>query len=65
MEVAGSDAEFKSLMKAYAKKIGMKTYLKGEQVEAAQELSYEMSFEKKSKGRGKTRKKAPVETWWE
>ena len=53
MEVAGSDAEFKSLMKAYAKKIGMKTYLKGEQVEAAQELEYQMSFEKEPKKRKK------------
>jgi SNF2 family DNA or RNA helicase len=61
MEVAGSDAEFKALLKAYAKKLGMKTYLKGEQVEAAQDLEYEMGFERKS---GKKRKKKEQDNSW-
>jgi SNF2 family DNA or RNA helicase len=56
MEVAGSDAEFKALLKAYAKKIGMKTYLKGEQVEAAQELEYKMSFEREPTKKRKRKK---------
>ena len=61
MEVAGSDSEFKALLKAYAKKIGMKTYLKGEQVEAAQELEYQMVFEREPKKR--KRKKEQDNSW--
>lgn len=53
MEVAGSDTEFKALLKAYAKKIGMKTYLKGEQIEAAQDLEYKLVFERESKPKRK------------
>jgi len=53
MEVAGSEEEFKSLLRAYAKKIGMKTYLKGEQIEAAQGVEYKMAFERTTKKRKK------------
>ena len=63
MEVAGSDAEFKSLLRAYAKKIGMKTYLKGEQIEAAQDLEYSMSFEREPSKKGKRKKKEDDNSW--
>src|SRR5271167_1289234 len=65
MEVAGSDSEFKALLRAYAKKIGMKTYLKGEQIEAAQDLEYQMSFEREpgKKGKGKRKKKEDDNSW--
>ena len=62
MEVAGSDTEFKALLKAYAKKIGMKTYLKGEQVVAAQELEYQMPFEREP-GKKKRKKKEQDNSW--
>jgi SNF2 family DNA or RNA helicase len=63
MEVAGSDSEFKSLLKAYAKKIGMKTYLKGEQIEAAQDLEYQMVFEREPGKKGKRKKKEQDNSW--
>ena len=62
MEVAGSDTEFKALLRAYAKKIGMKTYLKGEQVVAAQDLEYQMPFGRESK-KGKRKKKEQDNSW--
>ena len=62
MEVAGSDTEFKALLKAYAKKIGMGKYLKGEQVEAAQNLEYQMSFEREP-GKKKRKKKEQDNSW--
>ena len=61
MEVAGSEEEFKSLLRAYAKKIGMKTYLKGEQIEAAQGVEYRMAFEREKKPR---KKKAEDDNSW-
>jgi len=63
MEVAGSDSEFKALLRAYAKKIGMKTYLKGEQIEAAQDLEYQMSFEREPGKKGKRKKKEDDNSW--
>jgi len=63
MEVAGSDAEFKALLRAYAKKIGMKTYLKGDQVVAAQDLEYLMPFEREA-GPKKSRKKREQDNSW-
>jgi SNF2 family DNA or RNA helicase len=63
MEVAGSDTEFKSLLKAYAKKIGMGKYLKGDQVTAAQELEYQMSFEESKSGKKKRKKKEQDNSW--
>jgi len=54
MEQGGSEEEFRSLLRAYAKKIGMKTYLKGEQVERAQDdVQYKMVFERVPKARKK------------
>src|SRR5271163_950313 len=63
MEVAGSDAEFKSLLRAYAKKIGMKTYLKGEQIEAAQVREYQMVFEREPSKKGKRKKREDDNSW--
>lgn len=62
MEAAGSDGEFKRLLRAYAKSIGMRDYLSGEQIEAAQELEYQMSFEREPKRR-KRRKKEEDNSW--
>lgn len=62
MEVAGSDAEFKKLLKAYAKKIGMKDYLRGDQIEAAQELEYQMAFEREPK-KSKRKKRKDDNSW--
>jgi SNF2 family DNA or RNA helicase len=62
MEMAGSDAEFKSLMRAYAKKVGMKDYLSGAQIEAAQDEEYKMVFERSTKRR--TRKKTEDDNSW-
>jgi SNF2 family DNA or RNA helicase len=61
MEVAGSDAEFKALLRAYAKRIRMRAYLTGEQVEAAQELEYLMPFEREPK---KKRKRGGQDDSW-
>ena len=60
--LAGSDAEFKALLKAYAKKIGMKTYIRGDQVKAAQKLEYQMSFESEP-GKKKRKKKEQDNSW--
>src|SRR5271154_4908552 len=66
MELAGSDAEFKSLLRAYAKKVGMKTYLSGEQIEAAEGVDYKMTFERDgAKPKRKRKKFVPEDQLWE
>lgn len=50
MEQVGSDAEFRSMVKAHAKSTGMKVYLSGELLtEATQDKEYKMAFEKGAK----------------
>jgi SNF2 family DNA or RNA helicase len=54
MEVAGSEDEFKALLRAYVKKVGMRVFLKGDQAVAAQkDVEYKMVFERESKPRKK------------
>jgi len=61
MEVAGTDAEFERLLRAYTKKIRMKAYLTGSQIEAAQEVDYKMVFEREAKQ--KKRKNEEDNSW--
>lgn len=61
-EVAGSEDEFKALLRAYAKRVGMKTYLKGEQIAAAQDVEYQMVFERGKKTR-KMKAKVEDNSW--
>lgn len=63
-EVAGSEEEFKALLRAYAKKIGMKTYLSGEQIEAAQDAEYKMVFERSSGKKGKKKAQDKQDNSW-
>lgn len=50
MEAGGTEEEFRALLRAHCKDVGMKTYLKGEQVERAQDdVEYKMAFEKEKK----------------
>ncbi len=50
MEHVGSDSEFKSMLYAHARSLGMKTFLEGSQIVAAAEnADYKMIFEKKRK----------------
>jgi SNF2 family DNA or RNA helicase len=54
MEKIGTDEEFRSLLRSYAKKVGMGVYLSGAQIVSAQgqpELFSEDSFSKKKKGK--------------
>ena len=62
MEVAGSDIEFKALLRAYAKKTSMGRYLSGEELEKAQDLEYQMPFEREPK-KGKRKKKEQDNSW--
>jgi SNF2 family DNA or RNA helicase len=67
MEQVGSEAEFHKLLRAYAKKVGMKTYLSGEQIEAAEGVDYKMTFERDGakKPKRKRKKFVPEEQMWE
>jgi hypothetical protein len=65
MEQAGTDEEFRKLLRAYAKKIGMKDYLSGDQIAAAEGIEYKMSFERTSKPKRKKAAPALEERWWE
>jgi uncharacterized protein (DUF169 family) len=57
MDSAGTEDEFKSLLRAHVKKIGMKIFLSGDQIERAQsDTDYKMTFEKGNKKRGKRNK---------
>src|SRR5271166_209551 len=57
MEQAGTDEEFRKLLRAYAKKIGMKDYLSGDLItDAKGNTDYKMSFEKKDKKHRRTKK---------
>jgi SNF2 family DNA or RNA helicase len=59
MEDGGTDDEYKSLLKAHIKSVGMKTFLEGEQIEKARgNENYEMVFQKGKKSR--TKKKAEL-----
>lgn len=59
MEAGGNEEEFRALLKAHVKKIGMKVFLSGEQIEKAQDSTdYKMVFErggKKGKGSRKVK----------
>lgn len=56
MEHVGSDEEFKSMLHAHAKSVGMKTFLEGDLIAAAAgDVDYKMVFEKTRKTRGKKR----------
>jgi len=63
MEQAGTDEEFRKLLRAYAKKIGMKDYLSGDQIAAAEGLEYKMSFERESKKKPRKAKKVEDNSW--
>jgi SNF2 family DNA or RNA helicase len=52
-DVAGSEEEFKALLRAYAKSVGMKDYLSGDQIKKAQNEEYKMVFEREKKTRKK------------
>lgn len=57
MDDGGSEEEFKALLKAHVKKIGMKIFLSGDQIMKAQtNIEYKMTFEKG--GKTKTPKKS-------
>lgn len=50
MDSTGSEEEFKALLRAHCKKVGMKTFLSGDQIARAQsEPEYQMVFEKGAK----------------
>ena len=66
MEQVGNEAEFHKLLRAYAKKVGMKTYLSGEQIEAAEGVDYKMTFERDgAKPKRKRKKFVPEDQLWE
>lgn len=57
MDSAGSEDEFRALLRAHCKKVGMKTFLSGDQIARAQaEPEYKMVFEKGAKA-GRTKKR--------
>jgi SNF2 family DNA or RNA helicase len=65
MEAGGSEAEFRALLRAHCKDVGMKTYLKGEQVERAQDdVSYKMAFEKEKKAKKEKKRKGDDLKWF-
>jgi hypothetical protein len=60
----GSDDEYKSLLKAHVKKIGLSTFLLGDQIdEARNNKEYKMVFEDKGK-RGKKRETKEDRSKW-
>jgi SNF2 family DNA or RNA helicase len=57
MDSAGTEEEFKSLLRAHVKKLGLRVFLSGDQIERAQsDADYKMTFEKGSRKRGNKRK---------
>jgi hypothetical protein len=57
MEAGNSDEEYKSLLKAHVKKIGLKTFLDGDQIESARgNKDYQMVFQKERKTGTKKKK---------
>ena len=65
MEQGGTEAEFKSLLRAHCKKLGMKTYLKGEQIERAlNNAEYKMVFEQGAFGSKKGKKRKADDLSW-
>lgn len=50
MEQSGTEVEFKALLRAHCKKVGLKSFLKGDLVKHAQDdVEYRMSFEREPK----------------
>lgn len=65
MEAGGSESEFRALLRAHCKDVGLKTYLKGEQVERAQDnVEYKMAFEKEKKQKKARKRKGEDLAWF-
>ena len=65
MEQSGTEAEFKSLLRAHCKRLGMRVYLSGEQIEKALgDVEYKMVFERDGGKPGRKRRKADDLTWF-
>lgn len=66
MEGNTSEEEFKALLKAHVKKIGMKVFLSGEQIEKAQgDTEYKMVFEKGgNKKKSRKTKYEDIDKWF-
>lgn len=64
MEQVGTDGEFRKLLHAYAKNIGMKNYLSGDQIAAAEGLEYKMSYEREGKKSKSRRAKKEEDISW-
>jgi SNF2 family DNA or RNA helicase len=59
MEAGNSDDEYRALLKAHVKKVAMKTFLEGEQIDKARgNEDYQMIFQKDSKKTGTRKKKS-------
>jgi hypothetical protein len=64
MEAGNSDEEYQSLLKAHVKKIGLSTFLVGDQIaEARNNKEYKMVFEREKKhGKKRNRKTENIDT---
>lgn len=51
MESGASEEEFKSLLRAHCKSVGLKNFLSGKEIIKAQDGDYKMVFEKKGRGK--------------
>lgn len=61
----GSDDEYKSLLKAHVKSVGMKTFLEGDRIDEARgNENYEMVFQKGKKSRTKKKAELPSKGNW-
>jgi hypothetical protein len=56
MEHVGSDAEFKSMLHAHCRSVGMKSFLEGDLIAAASNEDYKMIFEKGGKAKRRKRR---------
>jgi SNF2 family DNA or RNA helicase len=65
MEGEGTEEEFRALLRAHCKKIGMKTFLSGEQIARAQgDTDYKMAFERGSKAKRRSHKDSYEDLKW-
>ena len=65
MEHVGSDEEFKSMLHAHAKSVGMKTFLEGDLITAAAgNEDYKMVFEKGGKKKRKGPSQEEIDRKW-